>query len=82
MHSPKQITLRNPSPELCRRLKAMAMGRGQSLNSTVLNLLEQAVGVDNRQLRLERYATWNDQDYQEFSRAQKLQRVVDETLWK
>lgn len=41
-----QITLRNVDPELSRRLRAVSAERGESLNSTVLRLLKDAVGVE------------------------------------
>jgi hypothetical protein len=82
MSEPKQITLRNVSPELARRLKALARARGESLNGLVLHLLEGAVGVDARRRRLlERYATWTEEDQEEFDQALSEQRVVDDALW-
>ena len=82
MTSPRQITVRNPSPELTRRLKAIAEARGQSLNTTILELLQEAVGINGRRERLQRYATWTQQDYEEFESAQALQRTIDEDLWR
>ena len=81
MTSPRQLTVRDPSPELTRRLKAIAELRGESLNKTILRLLSDAVGVNERRERLLRYATWTERDYEEFEAAQSLQRVVDEELW-
>ncbi len=78
----KQITLRNVSPELARRLKEMAAASGTSLNRFVLELLERAVGANDKKHRLmARYATWTDEDGQEFEEALRAQRVVDESLW-
>ena len=82
MESPRQITLRNVSPELARRLKGLAEAEGTSVNTAVLNLLEKALGVDERRRRLEeRYGTWTEQDFQEFEVALKAQRSVDDELW-
>lgn len=64
------------------RLKALAEARGESLNSTILYLLEQAVGVDARRSRLERYATWTAEDAREFEQALDEQRQIDSDLWK
>ena len=76
-----QITLRNVDPELSRRLRAISAQRGESLNATVLHLLRDAVGIDERRDRLRRYATWNAEDLREFTAALETQRVVDERDW-
>lgn len=82
MREPRQITIRHPSPELARRLKVLAQARGESLNSTVLRLLEEALGVHERRERLLRWATWTDDDALEFAEALRAQRVVDAELWR
>lgn len=79
---PKQITIRHPSPELAERLRAVARERGQSLNATVLSLLEEAVGLDARERWLERWATWTEADRSEFDEALQVQRDVDWELWR
>ena len=76
-----QITLRNVDPELSRRLRAVSAERGESLNSTVLSLLKDAVGLDARRERLRRYVTWTADDLSEFTDALRAQRVVDERYW-
>lgn len=81
MKAPKQITLRNPSPELTERLKAIARERGESLNTTILRLLEALVGVNERRRRLERYATWEAAEFDEFDEALRAQRHIDDRLW-
>ncbi|MEX2555723.1 MAG: Arc family DNA-binding protein [Actinomycetota bacterium] len=82
MSEPRQITLRHPAPELARRLKTLAEARGQSLNSTILQLLEEAVGVESRRERLMRWATWNEGDAAEFDAALRAQREIDVELWR
>jgi hypothetical protein len=81
MGTPKQITIRGPSPELARRLKALSEARGESLNATILRLLREAVGIDERRERLLRQATWTDEDAEEFDSALSAQRVIDADLW-
>ncbi len=76
-----QITLRNVDAALSKRLRAISAERGESLNRTVLQLLRDAVGLDERRERLLRYATWNDEDLQEFTAALDAQRVVDGRYW-
>ena len=81
MPAATQITLRNVDPELSRRLRAVSVERGESLNSTVLHLLRVAVGIDARRSRLRRYATWTTEDLEEFNSALRAQRVVDPRDW-
>ena len=81
MSAATQITLRNVDPELSRRLRAVSVERGESLNRTVLHLLRGAVGIDSRRDRLRRYATWTSEDLEEFNGALRAQRVVDPRDW-
>ncbi len=76
-----QLTVRNVDPELSRRLRAISAERGESLNRTVLHLLRDAVGLDERRERLRRYATWTTEDLREFTAALEAQRVVDQSRW-
>jgi hypothetical protein len=78
---PKQLTIRGVSDELGRRLTRLSRERGESVNSTALAILEEAVGIDARRQRLERYATWSSNDLAEFDRALADQRVIDDELW-
>lgn len=82
MALPKQITIRHPSPELAQRLKAVAEARGESLNTTILRLLEESLGIQARRERLLRWATWTDEDARELEGALRAQRVVDDELWR
>ena len=76
-----QMTIRNVNPELKKRLEELSKSRGESMNTTVLQILEQAVKLDQRLLRLARYATWTQQDFDEFEEALNEQRQVDDELW-
>lgn len=78
----KQMTIRGISPELGNRLNRLSRDRGQSLNATVLEILESALGVQKRRQRLERYATWSEDDRLEFEKSLSDQRRVDEELWR
>ena len=80
--SAMQITVRNVDPELSRQLRAISAERGESLNSTVLRLLRDAVGLDARRERLRRYVGWTSDELEEFSAALRAQRVVDEQYWR
>lgn len=78
----KQLTIRGVSDEVGRRLESLSQARGQSLNATVLEILESAVGVDERRRRLTRYATWTQEDLEEFNEALAAQRTNDDPLWR
>jgi plasmid stability protein len=82
MTSVRQITVRNPSPELLTRLRSLAAERGESVNATILRVLSESLGVDERRRRLERYATWTEADAREFDEALAAQRRIDEDLWR
>ena len=76
-----QLTVRNVDADLARRLRSISTERGESLNTTVLRVLREAVGPDARRAQLLRYATWTEDDAQEFDAALAEQRVVDRRLW-
>jgi hypothetical protein len=73
----KQLTVRGVSEELASRLESLAEERGQSVDATVLELLEGAMGVEGKLQRLRRYATWTATDVEEVERAVAAQRRVD-----
>lgn len=63
-------------------MREIAEARKESLNATILRLLEEAVGHAERRERLRRYATWSEADRAEFDEALGAQRAVDEALWR
>ena len=76
-----QITIRGVPEALSIRLKALADSRGESLNSAVLHLLEDCVGMDSRREFLRRFATWTDEDRREFEESLRAQRQIDDRHW-
>lgn len=80
--TPKQITIRGPSPGLARRLRALSTARGESLNTTILRVLEGALGAQERRERLRRAATWSEDEAAQFDAALRAQRVIDDQLWR
>lgn len=78
----KQITVRGVPDEVSRRITVLSRTRGKSVNSTVLEILERAVDVVERRNRLERFATWNEEDLAEFDEALSAQRRIDEDIWR
>ena len=77
----RQLTIRGVSDEVSRQLARLSQDRGQSLNATALQILEDALGIDARRERLRRYATWSPADLVEFEEALAGQRVIDDGLW-
>lgn len=78
----RQLTVRGVSDEVGQRLESLSRSRGQSLNATVLAILEAAVGVTERRQRLARYTTWTQEDLEEFNEALASQRSIDDPLWR
>jgi hypothetical protein len=78
----RHITVRGVSREVAERLERLGASRGESLNATVLRILEGAVGFDARRRRLVRYATWTPDEAASFDEGLRAQRVVDEKLWR
>jgi hypothetical protein len=64
-------------------LQRLAETRGTSVNTAILQLLQQAVGLDEsaRRRRLARYTTWSEGDLRQFQGALSAQRKVDPKLW-
>ena len=79
---PKQLTIRGVPDDIGRRLERISRARRQSVNVTLLRILEEAVGVDARRRRLAKYATWSPADEAEFARALAEQRAIDDALWR
>jgi predicted transcriptional regulator len=79
---PKQLTIRGVPDEVGRRLEELSRERQQSVNRTVIEILEEAFSYDRRRLRLERYATWTADDAESFDQALAAQRVIDDELWR
>jgi len=78
----KRLTIRGVPDEVGRRLERLSQAQGQRVNTTVLQILEAAVGVDERRRRLARYATWTPEEQAKFNEASALQRTVDDPLWR
>ena len=78
---PRQLTIRNVPDEVGKRLDRLSRDRGESLNSTLVTILTESVGVDARKARLGRYSTWTEEDAIAFEEALALQRVIDNGLW-
>ena len=76
------MTIRGLSEEVAGKLLRLSQERGRSVNATVLEILDQAVGTDARRERLARYATWTSEDLAQFEDAAAGQRETDDLLWR
>jgi len=79
---PRQLTIRGVPDAVAERLDRLSRERGESLNSTVVSLLSEAVSYAARRERLARYVTWTDDDVTAFNDALRAQRTVDDDLWR
>lgn len=78
----RQLTVRGVSDQVAERLTKVSAARGQSVNTTVNDILEEALGEAARRRRLLRYVTWTADDLAEFDDSLKAQRTVDDSLWR
>ena len=78
---PKQLTIRGVPDEVGKRLETLSREKGQSVNATVVSILESAVGFEERRQRLERYVTWTEADRLELESLLATQRTVDDGDW-
>ncbi len=83
--SMQHLTIRNVSPQLAEALEAEKRQRGTSLNRTVLDLLERALGVGGgpRSNGLAELAgAWSDEEHARFEEAIAVTEQIDEGLWR
>ena len=78
----KQLTVRGVSDEVAERLETLSRARGQSVNTTVNEILGEAVGADERLRRLAHFVTWTQDDLDQVTEAVAVQRTVDDDLWR
>jgi hypothetical protein len=79
-------TIRGISPELAGALKREVRRRGQSLNETVRQVLERALGLEAGQPfdnGLGRFAgTWTQEEFEAFEKATEVFERIDEEHWR
>lgn len=78
----RQLTVRGVPDDVAARLEQLSRERGQSMNTTVNEIIAGAVGMDERLRRLQRYVVWSEDELEEFSAALAQQRTVDDELWR
>ncbi len=74
----RQLTIRKVSRELAAALDELSERTGQSVNTIVLDVLEEALGTRGRRARLQRSADWSAAEARDFEKALRSQRQVDE----
>ena len=77
----KQLTIHGVPDEVGWRLEVLSRERGQSVNSTVLRILDAVVSREERRRRLEEAATWGAAERLEFEAALSAQRMADKATW-
>ena len=82
----KQITLRGLPPELEQAIRKRAAEEHKSINRTIRDLLQQALGVessdDKRRDLSDLAGSWSDEDAQAFERATGIFDEIDEEVWR
>lgn len=82
------MTIRGLDELTIKALKEKAKEAGTSVNTTLVNLLKEDLGLKKKK-RMVVYndldhlaGTWSDKEYKEFQRVMKDFETVDETMWK
>ena len=85
----KAITLRDVPPELARLIRRRAEQERMSLNKTVVRLLEEGTGLQEKKKGKPLYddldalaGAWTPKEARDFEQALKKQRAIDPDLWK
>lgn len=83
----KAITIRGIDPETEKRLRAAARDNGDSINSTLLKLIRNGLGLQKRHPYMVFHdldslaGTWSAADEKEFMGVQEGFSTIDEDLW-
>ncbi|MEM7048329.1 MAG: Arc family DNA-binding protein [Acidobacteriota bacterium] len=77
----RQLTIRRVPDEVAESLATLSRTKGQSINTIVLQILQEAVGHDERRKRLLRYATWTEDEADEFAQLVAHQRTIESRDW-
>ena len=83
----RHLTIRNVSSPLAKALEKEKMRSGKSLNQTVLEILQRALGVNRSEGRRgnglrELAGAWTREQADEFDHSTTAFEVVDEDLWR
>jgi hypothetical protein len=85
----KAIILRDVPPELARLIRRRAEQEKMSLNKTVVRLLEEGTGLQEKKKGKSLHddldglaGVWTQKEARDFERALQKQRTIDPDLWK
>jgi len=78
----KQLTVRGVPDEVAERLDALSRARGQSVNATVNQILEDALGFQARIRFLRAMPRWSPEEAHDVDQAIAAQRIVDASDWR
>ncbi len=84
----KTLTIRGIEHSISKKLKKLAEEEKTSINQTVIKILKNALGVDEKKPFKEYHdldtlaGTWNEKDYNEFTNNIKDFSKIDKDLWK
>ena len=83
----KHLTIRNVSPQLSEALDNEKIKLGMSLNSTVLYLLSDSLGLSDplkpKSNGLGQLAGgWSEEEFKEFNDSTSLTRSIDDDMWR
>ena len=78
----RQLTVRGVPDEVAERLERLSRARGQSVNSTVNQILEDTLGVGARLRLLRRMPRWTQEEFDEVTEAVTAQRTIDDPVWR
>lgn len=80
----KALTIRNLPAPVAEALEREKRRRGRSLNQTVIDLLGQSLGIQERRSNgLRRLAgSWDEKELREFEQAVAPFEQIDEELWR
>jgi len=83
----KTLTIRNIDDELSNILKLKAKGSGKSINSLILNILNQATGLSKKKFTKEYddldslAGTWSVNEFNEFEKNTSSFNNIDKEMW-
>lgn len=83
----KHLSIRNVTPQLSEALDNERIKLGMSLNSTVLYLLTESLGLSEalkpKSNGLGQLAGgWTDEEFEEFNDSTSLTRSIDDDMWR
>jgi hypothetical protein len=79
------LTVRGLDEQTSKALKRTAEKNGTSVNSFVVQVIRESLGLDKKKLYGDLdalFGTWSDKEYKEFERNTSAFERIEENLWK